>query len=114
MNIKDLKEEIKKQEETNIKLYKSIPLPTHEDPRNLKAEPILKAWREGKDKLLSLLEELKELELAEIKNTNKPIEHKTFVNGFGEATRREITTLTYRRQQKRLDKEILSFISGLR
>lgn len=33
-------------------------------------------------------------------------ERKTFVNGFGEATRREITTETYKRAQKRLQKEI--------
>ena len=31
---------------------------------------------------------------------------KTFVNGFGEATRREITSGTYERAQKRLQKEI--------
>ena len=31
---------------------------------------------------------------------------KTFVNGFGEATRREITSSTYERAQKRLQKEI--------
>ena len=33
-------------------------------------------------------------------------ERKTFVNGFGEATRREITTGTYKREQKRLQKEM--------
>lgn len=33
-------------------------------------------------------------------------ERRTFVNGFGEATRREITSGTYERAQKRLQKEI--------
>lgn len=37
-------------------------------------------------------------------------ERKTFVNGFGEATTREITTQTYKNEQKRLSKEILNFI----
>ena len=37
-------------------------------------------------------------------------ERKTFVNGFGEATTREITSQTYKNWNKRLDKEILNFI----
>ena len=32
---------------------------------------------------------------------------KTFVNGFGEATTREITSASYQRAQKRLDKAVL-------
>ena len=32
----------------------------------------------------------------------------TFVNSFGEATQREITSLAYKRQQRRLGKEILN------
>lgn len=31
---------------------------------------------------------------------------KTFVNSYGEATKREITSSTYRRQQKRLEKSV--------
>lgn len=34
-------------------------------------------------------------------------EHKTFVNSFGEATKREITSASEKRAQKRLDKAIL-------
>ena len=35
---------------------------------------------------------------------------KTFVNSYGEATKREITTATYDRQQKRLDREIMRLV----
>jgi len=42
MKINELREKIEKQKESNMKLYKSIPLASHEDPRNEKAEPILK------------------------------------------------------------------------
>ena len=35
---------------------------------------------------------------------------KTFVNSFGEATKREITCSTYERQQKKQQKEIEKFI----
>ncbi len=38
----------------------------------------------------------------------KPVH--TFVNGFGEATHRYITTDTYERAQRRLDKEIMGFL----
>ena len=37
---------------------------------------------------------------------------KTFVNSFGEATKREITSLSYKRSQSRSDKEIMSFLGG--
>ena len=37
-------------------------------------------------------------------NQNRNIPRKTFVNSFGEATKREITTSTYKRQQKQLMK----------
>lgn len=35
---------------------------------------------------------------------------KTFVNSFGEVTKREITSLAYKRSQARSDKEIMSFL----
>jgi ribosomal protein S18 len=36
---------------------------------------------------------------------------KTFVNSFGEATKREITNTSYEKQQRRLSKEIFNYIS---
>jgi ribosomal protein S18 len=35
----------------------------------------------------------------------------TFVNSYGEATTREITSQSYKNQQRRLSKEILNFIN---
>ena len=37
---------------------------------------------------------------------------KTFVNSFGEATKREITTSTYKSSQAKLNKEIMGFVGG--
>ena len=45
------------------------------------------------------------------KKTNTNDNHHTFINGFGEATKRVITNTTYEKSQKRLDKEIMNFIS---
>ena len=50
--------------------------------------------------------------IINIENKNKVKNNKnTFVNSFGEATKRYITNSTYEKQQKRLSKEVLNFIS---
>ncbi|MGL6201613.1 MAG: hypothetical protein ACRC3H_22075 [Lachnospiraceae bacterium] len=110
--ISKLEKEIEKQREINISLYGSIPSPSREDPQGKKAEPILKQWREGSRKIKELIDKQNKLRDTRRKLTPPPAgrEYKTFVNGFGEATTREITSLTYERAQKRLDKEILSFM----
>ena len=44
-------------------------------------------------------------EEAKKRPKSKP-EHRTFINGYGEATRRDITSATYERAQRRLNREI--------
>ena len=104
----NLEEKIKRQREINTALYNSIPMPSHDDPRNEKAEPILTEWREGNKRLLKMMREL------EVKHHETVPERKVFVNGFGEATTRAIETVGYLRQQKRSDKRIFEFIGGNR
>ena len=38
---------------------------------------------------------------------NNHIKEKTFINSYGEATNREITSVTYQASQKRMEKAIL-------
>lgn len=45
---------------------------------------------------------------------SEPVEKKTFVNGYGEATHREITSSTYERAQKRLMKSVEGWLTGYR
>ena len=45
---------------------------------------------------------------------SEPAEKKTFVNGYGEATHRYITTSTYERAQKRAMKSVDGWLSGRR
>ncbi|MEG1310517.1 MAG: hypothetical protein RSD47_00785 [Romboutsia sp.] len=111
MEINKLKEEINRQKELNIKLFNSIPTPTREDPNNKKAEPILKQWREGSKKIKELLKELQVLELKNKKATEEKNKNKVFVNSYGEATNREITSISYQRNEKKLSNDILKFIS---
>lgn len=106
MNKDVLKKNIEEQKEINLKLFKSIPLASHSDPSNEKAELILREWREGSKKLKGLIKELNELEDLERANKRKEIneinkETRTFINGFGEATKRNISCSTYDRQQKK-------------
>lgn len=49
------------------------------------------------------------LTASKIKNNNSEKSQKIFVNGFGEATKREITSQTYERAQKRLQNNIESW-----
>lgn len=51
---------------------------------------------------------------ARKKETQSAPEKKTFVNSFGEATTREITSASYKRAQARLNKEIESRMRGRR
>ena len=44
--------------------------------------------------------------------TAEKTNEKTFVNSFGEATKREITTSTYKSSQAKLSKEIMGFVGG--
>ncbi|WP_147356979.1 hypothetical protein [Coprococcus comes] len=60
--------------------------------------------REMNTKRNTLNKALDEMASRAKRQTSK--ERKTFVNGFGEATRREITSQSYKRAQNRLQKEI--------
>ena len=73
-------------------------------------QPTIKEWRKGSNKIKAMIRELQILESKDIKKENKDI-CKTFINGYGEATKREITTSSYQKNQKRLTKDILNFIS---
>lgn len=65
-------------------------------------------------KMQQIRSQISELESKEIekKNRGKKSAPKTFVNSFGEATKREITSSTYERAQKRQNKRIVSLIGG--
>ena len=68
----------------------------------------------ARDQYHILKEEKNKRDLARIEARHKKEEQskppKTFVNGFGEATHRYIATTTYERAQKRIDKQIFSFL----
>lgn len=111
--ISQLKEEIKNQEELNISLYNlfmSMQL-SDEDEINKKAQIIRSQWYDGSGKIKALMKEMNELK-DRLRDQKECKAEKVFINGYGEATNREITTVSYNNYQKRLNKEILSFMGN--
>lgn len=105
IKIKELKNKIEEQREKNISLFKIFQYRLHER----EMQPTIEEWREGSNKIKAMIRELQILELKDIKKENKDI-CKVFINGYGEATNREITNSLYQRNQKRLTKDILNYI----
>lgn len=112
MRIEELKQKIEEQKEENVKLFKIFEYKMHKE----EMQPIIQQWRKGSTKIKALLNELYQLEIKECNerkvNEDNKNESKTFVNGYGEATKREITCSTYTRTEKSNAKAMLSFIGG--
>ena len=107
MTIEELKQEINKQREENIRLYEIFQYKEYKE----EMQPLLNTWRQGSKRLKELLNQLYESEKAEKENKVSKVSEK-YINGYGEATSREITSSTYIRADRRLSKEIMSFIGG--
>lgn len=77
-------------------------------------QPLIQEWHKGSSRLKALLDELYQLNIKErdemLINEDNRTETKTFINGYGEATKKYITSSTYERAEKRRQKEILSFM----
>lgn len=74
------------------------------DFNEIKAEEyyaVKKQYDNVRDKKNKILDKLRAIEIKEGDS------NRTFVNGYGEATSRYITSSTYERQQKRLSKEVM-------
>lgn len=110
MNKEQLQKQIKEQEEKNISLFNIFQYRLHDE----KMQPTIQEWREGSKKLKVLSDELYKLEMKErderLANEDNTKETKTFVNGYGEATTKYITSTTYERSEKRRQKEVASFM----
>jgi hypothetical protein len=100
MKKNELKQQIEKQKEENIRLYNIFQYRLHEEIM----QPIISQWRNGSIKIKALCNELYEIEAKECKETN--------VNVCREVAQRYITCSTYERADKRMQKEILVFVGA--
>jgi hypothetical protein len=107
MNKEQLQKQIAEQEEKNINLFNIFQYRLQDK----EMQPIIQEWREGSKKVKALLDELYKIEMKErdekLANIKEP---KTFINGYGEATNKYITSSTYEKAERRRQKEILSFM----
>ena len=62
-----------------------------------------------RDSHRKVIDEIVKRKSEKSKNT---VTNKTFVNSYGEATTRDITTSTYKQLQRKLNKQIMRFIGG--
>lgn len=108
MNKEQLQKQIKEQEEKNISLFKIFQYRLQDE----EMQPLIKEWREGSSRLKDLDEKLWQLERKEREEFYNNTTKKPFINGYGEATNRYISTSTYERAEKRRQKEIISFLGG--
>ena len=103
--IEKLDKEISTQRDENVRLYSIFQYRLHEEDM----QPIIKKWREGSNRIKQLI--LKRNLLAKYENEQPFVsENRPFINGYGEATTREIVSSTYKRAEKRLSKQIMNFI----
>ena len=106
-SIKTLQVQYDKLRERNIKLYNETAgfAITGDMERLKKRNKAYKEWLDNRNKLGKLKQQI-DGERAKKERYQKQDNSKTFVNSYGEATKREITSSTYRRQQKRLEKSV--------
>lgn len=100
MSIEELKQAISSQRQENIRLYEVFQYRLQEEDM----QPLICEWRTGSKRLKELLNRLYELEKAKRENNN--------INEVSKKPEREITSSTYIRADRRLSKEIMSFIGG--
>lgn len=106
-DIKAIQAQFDKLKDRNIKLYKeNNGFAITGDLKQIeKRNKAYKEWLENRNKLGKLQQQING-ERARKEISNKQENNKTFVNSYGEATNREITSSTYRRQQKRMERAV--------
>lgn len=106
MQIEQLENDIELQREENIRLFNIFQYRLHEE----EMQPLIKKWRDGSKRIKQLISQRNEI-VANERKIAKENSRQVFVNGYGEATEREITSTTYIRADRELSKQIMSFIS---
>lgn len=106
-SIKTLQAQYDKLRERNIKLYNETAgfAITGDMERLKKRNKAYKEWLDNRNKLGKLKQQI-DGERARKERYQKQDNSKTFVNSYGEATKREITSSTYERAQRRTQRNI--------
>lgn len=93
--------------EKQARLGMSMYIGTPEENRKAR-----KQWNANREKLNAMEKSIKDAKAKQRQKQKGTETAKTFVNSFGEATKRPITNSTYEKAQKKLSKQIMKFIGG--
>ena len=93
--------------------YNGFALTTSDRKEISKIESAKKKWNRNRQQMSKLSDEINKRDnesfqksIREHRKSGEKINLDTFVNSYGEATKREITNSTYKRQQSRVQKQI--------
>lgn len=103
--LKELDLLIQKQKEENVRLYSIFCYNLHD----AEMQPLVEEWRKGSATLKALIKEKNAI--LDSCHPKTSVASRVFVNSYGEATKRVITSASYERQQNRIAKEVMRFIS---
>ena len=106
-NIATLESQYNKLLEKQASLGRTMFLGT--DSENAKAR---KQWNTNDKKLRRMKTNIETAKAKQREAQRKTEAKKPFINGFGEATKRYVTSTTYERADKRQSKEIMKYIGG--
>ena len=106
-NITTLESQYNKLLEKQASLGRTMFLGT--DSENAKARI---QWNSNDKKLRKMKKNIETAKAKQREAQRKTETKKPFINGFGEATKRYVTSTTYERAEKRQSKEIMKFIGG--
>ena len=106
-NIATLESQYNKLLEKQASLGRTMFLGT--DSENAKAR---RQWNTNDKKLRRMKTNIETAKAKQREAQRKTETKKPFINGFGEATKRYVTSTTYERAEKRKSKEIMKYIGG--
>ena len=96
----------------NNELTKLVSQPSQNNPTGKQSKEYYDARNQLtnlRDSHRKVIDEIVKRKSEKSKNTAT---NKTFVNSYGEATRRDITTSTYKQLQRKLNKQMMRYIGG--
>ena len=96
----------------NNELMRLVNNPSQNNPTGTQSKEYYNARNQLTDLRNSHRKVIDEIVKRKSEKSKNTVTNKTFVNSYGEATTRDITTSTYKQLQRKLNKQIMRFIGG--
>ena len=96
----------------NNELTKLVSKPSQNNPTGKQSKEYYDARNQLTDLRNSHRKVIDEIVKRKSEKSKNTATNKNFVNSYGEATTRDITTSTYKQLQRKLNKQVMKFIGG--